>query len=234
MGIRLLIAFVATSVVLIAGLIALVGYWPTDRNDAAQASAIWTEIYAIGSLLQLGGLLAAALFAYRAWRAADKSALAAETTLADVRRTSEFELRAYLAFLACKPILLPTDGRLEGQLQFENCGSTPAFNVNVAWLVRCCDADEVANLQPLPNPATQLITLGPRQSRPFHFNLSLSPQQLNEFGLGSNRIGLVVQIDYTDVFEKKRKTLIRMTGYKTKVDGQQAVAFRPWGADISH
>lgn len=227
MGLKIIVGCFVGMLAAIGVLVWLVGYWPAEQQPA-DASAVWTEIYAIGSLLQLIGVSAAALFAYRAWKEAKRSADTAESEAKKNGETVRRAQRAYLSLREYKVSLDATRFRVEFRLEIPNGGATPAYDVKISTRAKVCAEAQAATLA-ADDPDDAVFMVLQNNCMRYRFHIDVPKEEWADVASGHRTVGGSVLITYLDVFRDERHTLqCRMITFEDD-DGQ--IIVKPCGVD---
>jgi hypothetical protein len=168
-------------------------------------TAIATVAQAIIGALAFGGLVFTVLYARAAWKAAEKSATAADKTLKATREGERRQLRAYVHIHSAHF----DPAKSEVTVKFKNFGLTPAHEVTVASSACVRDYPLTEKLTPLVESKSAVLPPGgePHNVK-FPFSEWDDPQ--GSFGQGGTALYVHGTIKYRDIFKGKRETTFRM------------------------
>lgn len=162
--------------------------------------------------------VAQALFAYLALRGLRDSRIAAKAateSLILTRETSERQLRAYVCYHTARYDPLVAGKRMTFEVQFENCGTTPAYGLAAFGAPVLVGAAEEFDYPPPPQAVIEGAsrgTLGPTRITTLNAwnDEPLSPERLEQIQRGELAIIVYGCVRYSDIFGVERETSFRV------------------------
>ncbi|WP_421936919.1 hypothetical protein [Phenylobacterium sp.] len=194
----------------------------------AERGTFWTGVVqAVVGMLGLIGLFFTVLYARAAWKAAEKSAKAADDTLKATLQSEERQLRAYIFVDETVEHDFEVGKRPRVYVKFMNRGATPATDVifrNKVELYPVDVAEEHLVPPELDDISSSPIAQGTGGAGDVTMIREMTQPLMDAYLKGEAMLVLTGVIEYTDIFGKRHESGYRMRKLITRSKGDLSVA----------